>query len=62
MLNPQSLLSSKHKAGIDFSVSIGNFSCSKILVAKTAKQELQDFNFKEFNYAREYYDPYGKVK
>lgn len=26
------------------------------------EQELQDLNLKEFNYAREYYDPYGKMK
>lgn len=58
----QSLLSSKHKAGIDFSVSIGYFACSKIQVAKLAEQELQDLNFKEYDPAREFYDPYGKLK
>lgn len=63
MVELQSLISSKHKACVDFSMIIGYFYCSKIQVAKAAGQELQDLhNLKEFNYAREYYDPYGKLK
>lgn len=62
MLGLQSLLSSKHKTGVDFSVSISYFSCSKIQVAKTEEQEWKDLNLKEFSYAREYYNPYAKVK
>lgn len=62
MLGLQSLLSSKHKTGVDFSILIGYFSCSKIQVAKSTKKELQDLHLREFNYAWECYDPYGKLK
>lgn len=31
-------------------------------MAKTTEQELQDLKLKELDYAREYYDPYGKLK
>lgn len=62
MIGLQSLLSSKHKTGVDFSVSIGYFSCFEIQVAKSVEQELQDLHLKELNYAWEYYDPYGKLK
>lgn len=58
----QSLLSLKHKIGIDFSVSIGYFDCSKIQVVKSAEQELQDLNLEEYNHTRDFYDPYGKLK
>lgn len=62
MVKLQSLLSSKHKIGVDFSVTIGYFSCSKIQVANTTEPQLQDLQLKEFDYAREFYDPNGKLK
>lgn len=51
MVGLQSLLSSKHKTGVDLFVSIGYFSCSKIQVPKSTELELQDLHLKEFNYA-----------
>lgn len=48
--------------GEDFPLSLSFFSCPKIHVAKATKQELQELQLKPFNYARQFYDPYNKLK
>lgn len=58
----QALLTLNHKTRITLLVSLEHYTCPNIQVTKAAEQELEDLSLKEFDYAREWYDPYRKLK
>lgn len=65
MVHLQKFLSSRHKTrvtGEEFSLNLSFFSCQKTHVEKAVEKELQDLQLKPFNYARQCYDPYNKLK
>lgn len=65
MVHLQNLLSARHKTGVtskDFPLNLSFFPYPNIHMEKTVEQELQELQLKAFNYARQFYDPYNKLK
>lgn len=65
MVHLQKFSSSRHKMGVIgeyFPLSLSFFSYPMIHLEKVAEKEFQELQLKPFNFARQFYDPYNKLK